>query len=685
MSVHVRGGSESFEDLLHCMICFELYRSPKMLNCGHTFCKECLQGYYRTYQQQRRAQSGKIPCPTCRELTALPAGGINGLRNDFKVAKIEEMFKTVNIRKEKLKKEGRHCDNCKAQKQTNTAKFFCESCRMGYCSNCVKKHEKNPIFKNHKVTTKAAVVATEHASCRTHEGEQAKYFCRTCEQLICTMCIMNEHDGHNVIEVDELFSQHQDDVRNLQNVVTSKLERLRSRATQLEALRALNLKSCQQAEINIKQRTRDLIDSVRAQESTLLEELRRKRDAKLEEVALELDRVNHIVVKAAGLQDFANMTSARKSLRVIAMHDELVQRMRTVAEVAVNDDGDVSAVVSFLPGKSDAVLGRVDEVRGSVDELNRSPLALLPPPSQFKRRAVSASALPASEEAASPSSTPSAHVQQRARLRELVRIESAGDAAGALRDPLDVACLLNGDIVVAEWGNKRVQIFDSVGEHVGFIGKGHISPQGVSVTLRGNIIVSDASQKRLQVFTPSGTSIAKWGLGKFYAPCGIAISPNGNCIITDVAEHTVSVFQGEKKCLKRLGSRGSKDDQFNNPLYVTTGAHNEIIVSDSDNHCVKVFDSRGKFLRRIGSEGSGDGQLKYPRGIAVDQDGNIVVVDRNNDRVCLFTPQGRFVKTLLGREDGVKDPYAVAVSITRNIVLTESSKTRGAVKVFELE
>ena len=684
MSVHVRSTSESFEDLLHCMICFEIYRTPKMLNCGHTFCKDCLQGYYRTYQQQRRAQSGKLPCPTCRELTVLPTGGIGALRNDFKVAKIEEMFKTVNIRKEKLRNDGRACDVCRAAKKTHSAKFYCDNCRMGYCKDCIKKHEKNPIFKNHKVSSKGGPASVEHAQCKVHANEQAKYFCRSCEQLICTMCIMNEHDGHNVIEVDELFSQHQDDVRTLQNVVTVKLEQLRRRAADLEALRTLNLKSCQQAEINIKQRTRDMIEEIRAQESRLLEDLHNKRDAKLDKIVKELDRVSSTSTKAASLQDYANVTSGRTSLRVIAVHDELVQRMRTVAEVDIGDNSDASSVVTFLPGKHNPVLGRVEEVQGSLEELNKSPMAVIPPPSQLRHRSTSASP-PGTGESAARVLEPITHVHQRPRLRQLVKVDKIGDGVGELRDPLDVACLLNGDIVVAEWGNKRVQIFDSVGEPVSTIGQGHISPQGVAVTLRGNIIVSDASQKRLQVFSPSGNSIAKWGLGKFFAPCGVAISPNGNCIITDVGEHTISVYQGEKKCVKRFGSRGSRDDQFNNPLYVTCGTHNEIIVSDSDNHCIKVFDSRGKYIRKIGSEGSADGQLKYPRGIATDQDGNIVVVDRNNDRVCLFTPQGRFVKHLLGKEDGVKNPYAVAVSITRNIVVTESAKTRAAFKVFEME
>lgn len=97
-------GSEAvfwqIEELLNCMICFESFRSPKMLKCGHTFCTDCLQGYHATYEQQRRAVPGKLPCPTCRELTTLPPGGVAALRNDFKVQKIEDLFRTMNVRQQ---------------------------------------------------------------------------------------------------------------------------------------------------------------------------------------------------------------------------------------------------------------------------------------------------------------------------------------------------------------------------------------------------------------------------------------------------------------------------------------------------------------------------------------------------------------------------------------------------------
>ena len=657
-----------FEDLLHCMICFDSFNNPKMLRCGHTFCQECIQGYYNTYQQQKRAHKGKLPCPTCRDLTTLPPGGVAALKNDFKVQKMEEMFKTINIRD---RAGSKRCDPCRANKKHAAAKAFCSTCNMNYCEDCFIRHDRNPLFKDHKIIDKSTGGGASDFICKVHSKEQGKYFCRTCETILCTICVMNDHEEHDVQEITDAFHQQQNDIRNLHNVVQTKMEDLRKQTGDLESLRQMNLNSCQQAEITIKDRTKQLLEMLHLQEAELLEELKAKRDDKLKMIEEEKRRISQRLNKAGTMQAYVSDTIKKKSIQVMAIHDELIKRMRTVTDAETSlSNSEVMSVVTFLPGRQEPLIGRIEEFSGSVATMIRSPLAAHP--------------LPPRRQASTTGTDISNHIGQSGRPTMLVNVHKYGDGPSEIKDPLGVACLLNGHIVVAEWGNKRLHLFDNVGKSLCVIASKLVGPQGVGVTLKGNVLVSDANHKRLQVFSPRGDSIAKWGLGKFYNPCGVAVAGNGNIVVTDISEHSLSIFQSESRCVKRVGSRGKKSDQFDNPLYVTTGPYNEVIVSDSNNHCLKVFDSSGKFLRKIGTEGSGDGQLKFPRGVCTDYDGNIIVADRNNDRVCQFSMNGTFIQNLLTSRDGIKDPYAVAISITKNLVITEGGADRASLKVFQL-
>lgn len=42
---------------MNCSICFEIFKNPRILLCGHTFCEECL---------KQSIVNFKLSCPTCR-------------------------------------------------------------------------------------------------------------------------------------------------------------------------------------------------------------------------------------------------------------------------------------------------------------------------------------------------------------------------------------------------------------------------------------------------------------------------------------------------------------------------------------------------------------------------------------------------------------------------------------------
>ncbi|XP_036955106.1 RING finger protein 223 [Acanthopagrus latus] len=66
---------------LECAICFSqfnnIFRCPKMLNCKHTFCLECLARI-----NIKSAEPSAIQCPLCRGLTPLPTLGLPRLATD---------------------------------------------------------------------------------------------------------------------------------------------------------------------------------------------------------------------------------------------------------------------------------------------------------------------------------------------------------------------------------------------------------------------------------------------------------------------------------------------------------------------------------------------------------------------------------------------------------------------------
>lgn len=66
---------------LECAICFSqfnnVFRCPKMLNCKHTFCLECLARI-----NIKSAEPSAIQCPLCRGLTPLPTLGLPRLATD---------------------------------------------------------------------------------------------------------------------------------------------------------------------------------------------------------------------------------------------------------------------------------------------------------------------------------------------------------------------------------------------------------------------------------------------------------------------------------------------------------------------------------------------------------------------------------------------------------------------------
>ena len=156
------------------------------------------------------------------------------------------------------------------------------------------------------------------------------------------------------------------------------------------------------------------------------------------------------------------------------------------------------------------------------------------------------------------------------------------------------------------------------------------------------VYVADSGNHRIQVFDANGNFLRKWGTtgagdGQFNEPKGIEVDGYGRVYVADTFNHRVQVFDTMGNFLGKWGTNGGGDGEFLNPWEIEVDSDGRVYVADADNHRVQVFDTMGNFLGKWGSEGTGDGEFKVAIGIAVVEGSHtIYAVDHQGGQVHVF-------------------------------------------------
>ena len=253
--------------------------------------------------------------------------------------------------------------------------------------------------------------------------------------------------------------------------------------------------------------------------------------------------------------------------------------------------------------------------------------------------------------------------------RHLFSFGSYGKAQGQLAYPCDSAIDENtGNIAVADFGNNRVQLFNSEGKHLITVShKEIINPTSVAFTRSSNLIV--LANSKIFRFDERRQLVKKTTNKHLEKPFRLTIARDGRMVVCDDGDNTVKVLTPDGRQLILT----IRDSDHARPFSAVS--HQDIfVVSYYSRHNVKVFSNDGVCLYNIDTHGSGDGQLHCPAGLAVDRFSNLVVCDPGNSRIQIFTLDGKFVSKIQGHHTGLMCPYFVAVSPTGQLCITDFEK-----------
>jgi hypothetical protein len=55
--------------------------------------------------------------------------------------------------------------------------------------------------------------------CSRHSDKSIEYFCKTCTATVCVKCIFDEHNGHELVNIDEMATSLKQNVLDLQKMI----------------------------------------------------------------------------------------------------------------------------------------------------------------------------------------------------------------------------------------------------------------------------------------------------------------------------------------------------------------------------------------------------------------------------------------------------------------------------------
>ncbi|XP_011602830.2 LOW QUALITY PROTEIN: E3 ubiquitin-protein ligase TRIM32 [Takifugu rubripes] len=630
-------------EVLECPICFETYNQsqlrPKLLQCGHTVCQTCLEKLLAN-------TINGVRCPFCSKVSRMSS--ISQLADNLTVLKILD---------------------CTTSCSATAAFLMCTSC----CNRLPRQ------------------------------------YCHNCATVLCELC---KGEGH-------LLQGH-----SVQPIRAAAEQRRKELGAKLAALREVmgHIQKKKAAIDNMSKSMRLKYQAVQqeyaAAEQHLQEELRRSRRAFTASMA-EVEKLNGQVleeqtyhlniaeVRVLSRCDYLTMLARQSDIALLKddgtvvedeeldlrsglpaafkLHEpELVKTERSqpveVGQVATSgftvstDDGELDVAPE---GDAAGAAGAPGDLYRDVDMDAAAEVVCTGSPGSFKSKSMDAGGGAAGDAGASAGPPVCQFVK---------KLGCKGTLPGMFNIPVGLCVTAQGEVLVADRGNNRIQIFNRKGFHreirrnassidnfvLSFLGADlpTLVPLSIAISPQGLIGVTDNYDNSVKIYTMDGHCVA-CHKNQLIKPWGIAAMPSGQFVVSDVeggklwcltVDRSVGVVSYNRLCSAVRPKFVTCDAA--GTVYFTQGLALNFEKHQSEPQLEGGFsigsvDVHGQLGKQFSHFFSEKEDFLCITGMCVDAGGDLLVTDSGRKEILQFPKEGGF-KVLI--QDGLSCPVGVTTT-----------------------
>ena len=225
---------------------------------------------------------------------------------------------------------------------------------------------------------------------------------------------------------------------------------------------------------------------------------------------------------------------------------------------------------------------------------------------------------------------------------------------GTLNQPWGVVTGKDGSVYVADTFNHRIQKFSSNGEFIKTTG--HICPRNQSrytlgtkgnrLDLNGNVIIADTGNKRVVIYDKDLNYITQFGgagfeAGQFDEPVGIDVSDTGVIAVADTWNRRVQFFSPDESGLVYTQTGEFEVDAWygqslDNKPFLAFSPKGTLFLTDPEGGRILEFSLSGELIQGWQDLSVSSEVISRPYGLDFDSQGNLWVSDAAMNVIMVF-------------------------------------------------
>ncbi|XP_015779086.1 PREDICTED: E3 ubiquitin-protein ligase TRIM71-like [Acropora digitifera] len=548
-----------------CPLCLETVKNPKTLPCLHSFCLECLD---KVANFARRQLQTTIKCPVCQ--TSFPIPDTNTFANlpsSFHLNRLVDVLalhdSTVQVQK---------CNSCD---EKNPATSYCFVCQSFMCAPCFLYHQRFKATRGHRTALIDKLQAQDVqelierpvlCSQQYHEDQALDFYCEDCKVLICLKCSIVSHNRHLVTDTQKAARGQNMEITKALAKLRAEIIRYKNEIKKQTELKDKNITEIMKAEKKMTDSVEEWIRDLREHKKKMKQKFREIYEAEQKQHETRLENLKLITTQLKSLVERGRGVLERNiSAEILQTNQTILQRCNELIN-ARKPDRYKSPYVNYSVKKKFDNFGQILVTKTDssmcLAEDGKHAVAYTP-------QCVDQHSAEYQVNGQLLSGSPFLVQIRQHHYQFSFKFGSTVQRVGEFAWISGIAVSdRTGTIAIADFGNKRIQlfssegnfqrqahcvkVFDKTGLYIHDIGcegsnDGQFQcPVGLVIDKYNQLIVCDINNPRLQLFTLWGKFLSKlqgeWLNMSKLRPRHVAISLNGTLFVSSFRGNCIYVF-----------------------------------------------------------------------------------------------------------------------------------------------